>query len=185
LKLLFDQNLSWRLAAILAEEFPESVHVREVDLTSAADHLIWEYARLHGFAIISKDSDFSQKSFLLGAPPKVIWIRAGNCSTQQLEIMLKAHVEDIRQFGKDQESSFLIIDGLLAPFPERREGSTIANITYDPGTKTLEIEFRGSGEIYRYFDVPADIYEKLLKAPSRNVYLHSQIMKNFRFQKVL
>jgi hypothetical protein len=99
--------------------------------------------------------------------------------------MLKAHVEDIRQFGKDQESSFLIIDGLLAPFPERREGSTIANITYDPGTKTLEIEFRGSGEIYRYFDVPADIYEKLLKAPSRNVYLHSQIMKNFRFQKVL
>jgi hypothetical protein len=109
---------------------------------------------LHGFAIISKDSDFSQKSFLLGAPPKVIWIRAGNCSTQQLEIMLKAHVEDIRQFGKDQESSFLIIDGLLAPFPERREGSTIANITYDPGTKTLEIEFRGSGENLSLFRCP-------------------------------
>jgi len=185
LKLLFDQNLSWRLTAILAKEFPESVHVREVDLTSAADHLIWEYARLHGFAIISKDSDFSQKSFLLGAPPKVIWIRAGNCSTQQLEIILKAHVEDIRQFGKDQDSSFLIIDGLLALSPGKQEGSTIANINYDLVTKTLEIEFRSSGEIYRYFDVPADIYETLLNAPSRNVYLHSQIMKKFRLQKIL
>ena len=185
MKLLFDQNLSYRLAVILAEAFPESVHVREVDLTSASDHLIWEYARLHGFAIISKDSDFSQKSFLLGAPPKVIWIRAGNCSTRQLETILKAHVEHICQFGKDRESSFLIIDGLLAPFPERQEGSTIANITYDLVAMTLEIEFRGSGEIYRYFDVPADIYETLLKSPSRNVYLHSQIMKRFRFQKIL
>jgi predicted nuclease of predicted toxin-antitoxin system len=80
-KLLFDQNLSHRLVKALASEFPESVHVRDVGLEKALDEPVWEYAKANSFVIVSKDSDFHQRSFLFGHPPKVVWIRRGNCST--------------------------------------------------------------------------------------------------------
>jgi len=62
MKLLFDQNLSPRLARSLADIYPESVHVREIGLRDASDDEIWEYAKNNGFAIVSKDSDFQQRS---------------------------------------------------------------------------------------------------------------------------
>jgi predicted nuclease of predicted toxin-antitoxin system len=68
LKLLFDQNLAPRLVARLAGLFPGSEHVRDVGLVSADDSAVWEYARAGGFAIISKDADFRQLSFLYGSP---------------------------------------------------------------------------------------------------------------------
>ena len=70
MKLLFDQNLSPRLPVTLADIFPDSVHVREVDLRDADDSIIWEYAKQHEFAIVSKDADFQQRSLLYGSPPK-------------------------------------------------------------------------------------------------------------------
>ena len=80
MRLLLDQNLSPRLLPALADLFPDSTHVREVGLKAAADHAVWQYAAQHGFAIVSKDADFHERSFLLGQPPKVIWIRRGNCA---------------------------------------------------------------------------------------------------------
>ena len=65
MKLLFDQNLSPRLARSLADIYPESVHVREIGLRDASDDEIWEYAKNNGFAIVSKDSDFQQRSVAL------------------------------------------------------------------------------------------------------------------------
>jgi len=73
-KLLFDQNLSHKLVSRLADIFPDSSHVREVGLKAAEDLVIWEYAR-NNLMIVSKDSDFHQRSFLYGFPPKVIWVR--------------------------------------------------------------------------------------------------------------
>jgi predicted nuclease of predicted toxin-antitoxin system len=64
MKLLFDQNLSPRLPRLLADIYADSVHVREVGLRDEDDSVIWEYAKLHGFAIVSKDSDFQQRSLL-------------------------------------------------------------------------------------------------------------------------
>ena len=75
MKLLFDQNLSPRLTRLLADIYVGSVHVREVGLRDADDLAIWEYAKLQGYAIVSKDSDFQQRSLLQGAPPKFIWLR--------------------------------------------------------------------------------------------------------------
>jgi predicted nuclease of predicted toxin-antitoxin system len=75
-KLLFDQNLSYRLVHTLHEMYPESQHVRDVGLGEAADEAVWHYAARQGFTIISKDADFHQRSFLFGHPPKVVWIRA-------------------------------------------------------------------------------------------------------------
>jgi predicted nuclease of predicted toxin-antitoxin system len=77
-KLLFDQNLSHRLARTLNDVFPHSLHVRDVSLKAADDSVVWAYAREHDFVIVSKDADFHQRSFVFGAPPKVIWVRLGN-----------------------------------------------------------------------------------------------------------
>jgi len=94
-RLLFDQNLSPRLVRLLADLYPESTHVRDVGLQSADDLAVWVYAREFGFIIASKDADFRQRSFLYGAPPKVIWIRLGNCSTRDIEALLRAFRSDL------------------------------------------------------------------------------------------
>lgn len=94
-------------------EFPGSAHVREVGLEAAEDRTVWEYAKQFGFIIVSKDTDFRQRSFVLGAPPKVIWLNLGNCATGTIENVLRLYCEEIRRFGTDGESSFLVINRLL------------------------------------------------------------------------
>lgn len=107
MKLLFDQNLSHRLAQTLHDLFPGSLHVRDVGLKEAADTVVWDYAKEYGFAIVSKDIDFHQRSFVFGAPPKVIGIRLGNCSTAEVEFLLRHHTQMIEAFGADAELAFL------------------------------------------------------------------------------
>jgi predicted nuclease of predicted toxin-antitoxin system len=85
MKLLFDHNLSYKLVGRLADLFPDSVHIRNVYLHTVDDRTVWEHARANGFAIVSKDEDFHQLSFLYGAPPKVVWVRLGNCTTADIE----------------------------------------------------------------------------------------------------
>jgi predicted nuclease of predicted toxin-antitoxin system len=108
-KLLFDQNLSHRLVKALASEFPESTHVRYVGLEKSSDEFVWEYAKANNFVIVSKDSDFHQRSFLFGHPPKVVWIRRGNCSTVVFEAMLRDHRDDLVQFAESEQGSFLAL----------------------------------------------------------------------------
>ncbi len=80
MKLFFDENLSPRLAQLLEDLFPGSIHVRDVGLKAAEDPLVWEYARDNDLTLVSKDSDMHQRSFVLGPPPKIVWVRLGNCS---------------------------------------------------------------------------------------------------------
>jgi len=72
--LLFDENLSAHLPRLVADQFAGGLHVRDVGLARADDSAVWEYARTHGMAIVTKDDDFRQRSFLYGSPPKVIWV---------------------------------------------------------------------------------------------------------------
>jgi predicted nuclease of predicted toxin-antitoxin system len=109
MKLLFDQNLSHKLAWAIADLFPDSLHVRAVGLTAADDSLIWNYAKGNGFMIVSKDSDFYQMSLLYGHPPKVVWIRRGNCSTADVEAIIRQRFNDIKIFYEDAYESFLIL----------------------------------------------------------------------------
>ena len=109
MKLLFDQNISPRLVAELNDLFPGSTHVRELNLQTAPDHRIWFYAAEHGFALASKDSDFQQRSFLEGAPPKVIWVNLGNCTTAEVREALPSRSDEILRFNEDAEESFLVI----------------------------------------------------------------------------
>jgi predicted nuclease of predicted toxin-antitoxin system len=106
-KLLFDENLSPKLVVRLADLFPNSVHVREVGLEAANDPAVWDYARENHLVIVSKDADMHQRSFLFGAPPKVVWVRLGNCSTTDVENLLRQHVNAINVFYSDEFASFL------------------------------------------------------------------------------
>jgi predicted nuclease of predicted toxin-antitoxin system len=108
-RLLFDQNLAPRLVRSLVDLYADSVHVRDVGLASADDVVVWEYAKQHALTIVSKDGDFHQRSFLYGHPPKVIWIRRGNCSTAIIERMLRDHHADICVFLTDPEAAFLAL----------------------------------------------------------------------------
>jgi predicted nuclease of predicted toxin-antitoxin system len=109
-KLLFDQNLSYRLRHALQQEYPDSQHVRNIGLAEASDEAVWQYAIQHGFTIITKDADFHQRSFLFGHPPKVVWIRCGNCSTATIEQLLRMRRNDLIHFAADQEGAFLILE---------------------------------------------------------------------------
>lgn len=81
--LLFDANLSPALVVSLRTEYPGSTHVRDVGLRSGTDAEIWEYAKVNGFTIVSKDTDFRERSFVEGFPPKVLWLDVGNASARQ------------------------------------------------------------------------------------------------------
>jgi len=187
LKLLFDQNLSYKLSRSFSVEFPGSAHVRDLGLASALDIEVWEYAKRLGFTIVSKDTDFSQRGFLFGPPPKVVWIRLGNCSTKEIEEVLHSYCPEIRQFELDPAASFFPLDPIDGQKPTRvlAESSAISSILYDPKSRTLDIEFKSSGETYRYFEVPDDEYQGLLTAPSKGSYLNSEIKPKYRTRKIL
>lgn len=109
MKFLFDQNLSYRLVQKLADAYPDCQHVRNVGLKEAPDTEVWEFARANGYVIVSKDADFHQRSLLLGFPPKVIWIRLGNCSTEAIEQVLRDHFADVQEFEVNEAATFLIL----------------------------------------------------------------------------
>ena len=106
-RLLLDQNLSPRLARALGDLYSGITHVRELALERASDPVLWQLAARDGFAIVSKDSDFHQRSFTLGFPPKVIWIRLGNCSTAQVAKLLSSRQAEVSAFLVDEVAAFL------------------------------------------------------------------------------
>ena len=109
MKLLFDQNLAPSLVVELEHLFPGSQHVRAVGLSHADDLVVWEYAKYHGFAIVSKDADFHQMSLVHGAPPKVVWVRLGNCTTVAVADLLNRRRKRLLEFDDQPEAAFLAL----------------------------------------------------------------------------
>jgi predicted nuclease of predicted toxin-antitoxin system len=68
-----------------------------------------ELKKQNRFVIVSKDADFHQRSFLYGNPPKVVWIRRGNCSTATVESILRAYQDDLVKFAESEQGSFLAL----------------------------------------------------------------------------
>src|SRR5467141_1759172 len=92
-KLLLDQNLSDRIISRVADLFPDSTHIKAVGLREADDFVVWEWAKKHGFTIVSKDTDFHQRAIVFGHPPKFIWLRVGNCETSLITNLLRARYQ--------------------------------------------------------------------------------------------
>jgi predicted nuclease of predicted toxin-antitoxin system len=109
LKLLLDENLSSRLVDQLSDLYPGSAHVHQCGLGSADDAAIWEYAKSNGFTIVSKDSDFEERSILSGSPPKIIWICARNCTSAEVESLLRSAFSVVARFVQKDEETCLIL----------------------------------------------------------------------------
>ena len=107
--LLLDQNLSPRLVDRLASSFAGSMHVRSVALERADDPAIWRHALDHGYAIVTKDSDFAERTQVSNPHPKIVWIRRPNCSTTDVENMLIRHRDDIERLESDPGLRYLIL----------------------------------------------------------------------------
>jgi predicted nuclease of predicted toxin-antitoxin system len=105
--LLFDENLSHTLCTRLNAIYPNSQHVRNIAL-GEGDDAIWRFAEAKGLIIVSKDQDFQQRSLLYGAPPKCVWLRLGNCSTEDVASLLTGRRRTITAFAAD-ESAMLIL----------------------------------------------------------------------------
>lgn len=108
-RLLFDENLAARLVRELADAYPGSVHVGDAGLLGAADLAIWRYAAEHDLVIVSKDADFHRFCVLYGSPPKVIWIRSGNRTTEDIARLLYDRRSEIDRFVGDQDAGFLAL----------------------------------------------------------------------------
>jgi predicted nuclease of predicted toxin-antitoxin system len=108
MKLILDENLAPALAVRLQDIFPDSVHVHACALGSCDDSQVWEYSKTNGYVIVTKDSDFHERSLLYGIPPKVIWIKTGNCSTAQIENLMRTHSVIIHNFNETQDSVLVI-----------------------------------------------------------------------------
>lgn len=107
MKLLFDENLAARLAPEVADLFPGSAHVSALGLGGASDRTIWARAGAEEFVLVTKDEDFHRLSVLLGPPPKVIWIRLGNCATRDVARLLRFRTDEVRAFAEQSEAAFL------------------------------------------------------------------------------
>ena len=98
-----------RLVVKLADIFPGSVHVRHLDMARAVDDAVWKYAIAHDLAIVSKDSDFHQRSFLTGPHPKVVRIRLGNRTTDDIEALLRREHAVVEALAADPQLAFIAL----------------------------------------------------------------------------
>lgn len=115
MRLLFDQNLSHKLCAALADLFPGSTQVRLLGLAEADDRTIWETARSGAFTLVSLDADFAELAHLRGPPPRVIWLRCGNQRTTMIADLLRRHAAAITAFEQDAGFACLEIHDIAGP----------------------------------------------------------------------
>ena len=110
MKLLFDQNLSFKLVLAVTSTFPGSQHIHDFELIRASDEAIWSFAAENDFAIVSKNSDFMHRALLRGHPPKFIHLRVGNCPTERIKELLHSRENVIKDFLSDPVESLLTLE---------------------------------------------------------------------------
>ena len=109
MKLLFDENLASRIVQMVSDLYPGSAHVESLGLSGAPDRAVWDRASADGFLLVTKDEDFHRLSVVLGPPPKVVWIRLGNCTTATVAELLRREYGRIDKFNDDTQAAFLAL----------------------------------------------------------------------------
>jgi len=104
MKLLLDQNLSYRLVKLLNDSFPGTQHADNIGLENCSDIKIWQYAKKNAFTIVTQDSDFFEFGLYDTAPTLVIWLRCGNRSTNDIANLLNNRKVAIEEVAKPSES---------------------------------------------------------------------------------
>jgi predicted nuclease of predicted toxin-antitoxin system len=112
MKLLFDQNISYRILKLLNDQFQGSTSVKTEGMLNSSDKQIWEFAKKHNFIIVTQDSDFNDLNSLMGFPPKIIWIRSGNMKTSIISKILTDYFDEISRFASDERNGCFEIIGI-------------------------------------------------------------------------
>lgn len=107
--LLFDQNISFKVAKRIQDIFPGAKHVSDLRLEGSKDIQIWEFAKNNNYCIVTYDWDFIDLSTLKGFPPKIIWLRSGNSSTDVLVSKIQTDSKLIIDFLNSSDTAFLEI----------------------------------------------------------------------------
>ena len=102
MKLLLDENLSRRIVPFLQAAFPGSTQIVLLGLETASDSEIWQYAKDNNYVIVSRDSDFQERSLAPGHPPQVIWLKIPNRSKTVVLNILLEHQAEIEQALMEQ-----------------------------------------------------------------------------------
>jgi predicted nuclease of predicted toxin-antitoxin system len=105
---LIDQNLSRRLVALLATDWPGCAHVAQEGLAEQSDLQIWEFARTSGRTILTKDRDFEALALTRGAPPKILIVAIGNSTTDQVLRLISAHAVALGAFLEGDEAVLVL-----------------------------------------------------------------------------
>jgi predicted nuclease of predicted toxin-antitoxin system len=103
MRLLFDQNISFRITKKLYDLFPDCKHVSDCGIIDCEDQDIWLYAKKNNFTIVTFDSDFYDISLINGHPPKIIWIRSGNLTTNQIIRLFMRNKDVIERFIESED----------------------------------------------------------------------------------
>jgi predicted nuclease of predicted toxin-antitoxin system len=98
MRLLFDQNISYRVTKKVQSYFSDCKHVSDCKLSDKEDPGIWQYAKKNDFAIVTFDSDYYDMSIINGHPPMIIWIRSGNLTTNELIQLLIKKQKAVQSF---------------------------------------------------------------------------------------
>lgn len=98
MKILFDQNISFRIVSKISDCFPEAKQVRLLNIENYSDIDIWNFAKENEYTIVTFDSDFFDISSIKGHPPKIIWLRFGNTTTNYLAGIINSKKEIIKDF---------------------------------------------------------------------------------------
>lgn len=101
MKLLFDQNISFRITNKIQDLYPGSKQVRDLGLENSKDSFLWTYANENNYCIVTFDGDFYDLGLVKGSSPKIIWLRPGNTCTQNIENVLRKNYELIKTFLTD------------------------------------------------------------------------------------
>ena len=103
MKLLFDENISYRIVKKLKFSLPDCIHVSQTPLKYAStDRNIWEYAKAGGHIIVTFDEDFRDLANRLSFPPKVVLLKIRNCSTNLAVTLLQNKLNEIAIFSKSE-----------------------------------------------------------------------------------
>ena len=108
MKLLLDANLSYRLVKKLENICSVRNHVSRTGLPiPATDIAIWNWAKQYDFIIVTNDDDFYHFSNLYGFPPKVILLRMGNQTSDEIVTIFQKYQAQIADFGRSNEYGLL------------------------------------------------------------------------------
>lgn len=109
-RLLLDQNLSFKISKGIKDLFPDSKHISDLKLENRNDFEIWNFAQSNNYCIVTFDSDFIDISVLRGFPPKIIWLRIGNSTTDKIIQTLRNNHLIITDFLLSAENAYLEIN---------------------------------------------------------------------------